>query len=97
VIAASRAPERVRSLTLLEPAIFLPADDPDVARFARLGDAVLAHGLDSDAGMLREFLMIAGAPVPREGPLPEEAKRGVRRAHGSRPPSEARPQRSQRL
>jgi len=91
VIAASWRPAQVRSLTLLEPAIFLPADDPDVARFRRMGDAVLASGLETDAKTLREFLTIAGAPVPQEGPLPEEVKRGVLRAQGSRPPSEARP------
>ena len=91
VIAATRAPQRVRSLTLLEPAIFEPADDPDVVRFRSIGDSVLAHGLQTDPATLREFLTIAGAPVPQEGPLPEEVQRGVRRAHGSRPPSEASP------
>src|SRR5947208_339445 len=36
-IAATREPGRVRSLTLLEPALFLPPEDPEVARFARMG------------------------------------------------------------
>lgn len=90
-IAAVRHPAQVRSLTLLEPALFLPIDDPEVTRFARMGDEVLAHGLDSEPGTLREFLRIAGSPVPDEGPLPEEVARGVRRAQGSRPPSEAHP------
>jgi hypothetical protein len=39
---------------------------------------------------LREFLRIAGAPVD-DGPLSAEVARGVRRAHGARPPGEARP------
>jgi pimeloyl-ACP methyl ester carboxylesterase len=90
-IAAIRRPGPVRSLTLLEPALFLPVDDPEVARFARLGDEVLTHGLQTEPSRLREFLKIAGAPVPDEGPLPEEVTRGVRRAQGSRPPSEAHP------
>ena len=91
VIAAIQRPAQIRSLTLLEPALFLPADDPEVARFRRMGDAVLSHGLDTEPATLREFLKIAGAPVRDQGPLPEEVLRGVRRAHGSRSPGEARP------
>jgi len=91
VVAAIQRPAQVRSLTLLEPALFLPADDPEVARFRRMGDAVLTHGLDTEPATLHEFLKIAGAPVPDQGPLPEEVLRGVRRARGSRSPGEARP------
>lgn len=90
-IAAIRRPARVRSLTLLEPALFLPIDDPDVARFARMGDEVLAQGLGTDPATLREFLRISGSPLPDQGPLPEQVARGVRRAHGARPPSESQP------
>lgn len=89
VIAASRRPARVRSLTLLEPAFFLPADDPEVARFRRMGDAALAHGLDADPAVLRAFLRISGVPVADGGPLPEAVVRAVRRAHGTRSPGEA--------
>ena len=88
-IAAARAPEQVRSLTLIEPPFYLDRDDPDVARLQGLGDEVLARGLDADADVLREFLRIAGAPVPDDGPLPEAVANGVRRAHGGRSPSEA--------
>jgi pimeloyl-ACP methyl ester carboxylesterase len=91
VIAATRRPAQVRSLTLLEPALFLPVDDPEVARFRRMGDAVLTHGLETEPATLREFLKIAGAPVRDQGPLPDVVLRGVRRAHGSRSPGEARP------
>ncbi len=91
VMAAISRPSHVRSLALLEPAFFLPRDDPEVARFQRMGDAVISEGLDADQSTLREFLRIAGAPVPDEGPLPPEVVNGVRRAHGSRPPSEADP------
>lgn len=90
-IAATHSPAQVRSLTLLEPALFLPSDDPEVNRFARMGEEVLTHGLQTKPATLREFLTIAGAPVPDDGPLPEQVKRGVRRARGSRPPSEAGP------
>jgi pimeloyl-ACP methyl ester carboxylesterase len=89
VIAATRRPAQVRSLMLVEPAFFLPLDDPEVARFRRMGDAVLAHGLKTDPALLREFLRASGASVPDEGPLPEAVARGVRRAHRSRSPGEA--------
>jgi pimeloyl-ACP methyl ester carboxylesterase len=91
LLAATLRPAQVRSLTLLEPALFLPVDNPDVARFRRMGDAVLTHGLETEPATLREFLKIAGAPVHDHGPLPEEVQRGVRRARGSRSPGEARP------
>ncbi len=90
-IAATRRPTQVRSLTLLEPALFYPTDDPEVTRFQRMGDQVLTDGLDAEPTMLREFLKIAGAPVADDGPLPDEVARSVRRAQGSRPPSQARP------
>jgi pimeloyl-ACP methyl ester carboxylesterase len=90
-IAAIRRPAQVRSLTLVEPALFFPRDDPEVARFKRMGEQFLTHGLETPPATLREFLVIAGAPVPEQGPLPEAVLRGVRRAQGSRPPSDACP------
>lgn len=91
VLAATRRPSLVRSLTLLEPALFLPPDDPEVAEFARLGETVLAQGLDTEPSRLREFLTVAGSPVPARGPLPAEVVRGIRRAHRGRPPNHAHP------
>jgi pimeloyl-ACP methyl ester carboxylesterase len=91
LIAATRRPAQVRSLTLIEPPLYLVANDPEVARLKRIGDAVLTHGLDTDPATLREFLQLAGAPAVDEGPLSDEVARGVRRAHGGRLPGEARP------
>ena len=92
LIAATRRPAQVRSLTLIEPPLFyLVPDDPELARFQRMGDEALALGLDTEPATLREFLRIAGSPVPDTGPLPENVVQAVRRAHGSRSPSEARP------
>jgi pimeloyl-ACP methyl ester carboxylesterase len=92
LIAASRAPTHVRSLTLIEPPLFyLVPGDPEVAHLEHMGNAVLTYGLDADAATLREFLRLAGAPDVDEGPLPEEVANGVRRAHGGRLPGEARP------
>jgi pimeloyl-ACP methyl ester carboxylesterase len=45
----------------------------------------------TEPASLREFLRVAGAPVPEKGPLPKEVIHSVRRAKGSRPPSEAQP------
>jgi len=90
LIAAARRPGQVRSLTIIEPPLYLVADDPAVARLKRLGDEVLLHGLDTDDAVLRDFLRLAGAPV-KDGPLSQAVVHGVRRAHGSRLPGEARP------
>lgn len=90
LIAATQRPAQVRSLTLIEPALFLDPEDPEVARFRRMAEAVITHGLETDPATLREFLQIAGAPV-NEGPLSDEVKRGVRRAHRIRSPFEADP------
>jgi pimeloyl-ACP methyl ester carboxylesterase len=92
LIAATRRPARVRSLTLIEPPLYyVVPDDPEVARLERMGNAVLTHGLDTDAATLREFLRLAGASDVDDGPLPDEVAHGVRRAHGGRLPGEARP------
>lgn len=90
-IAAIRRPDQVRSLTLIEPALYFPRDDPVVARFKRMGEQFLTHGLETPPAALREFLVNAGAPVPEQGPLPEAVIRAVRRAQGSRPPGDACP------
>jgi pimeloyl-ACP methyl ester carboxylesterase len=92
LIAATRAPARVRSLTLIEPPLYyLVPGDPEVARLERMGNAVLTHGLEADAAALREFLRLAGAPEVDDGPLPDEIAGAVRRAHGGRLPGQARP------
>lgn len=92
LIAATHKPAQVRSLTLIEPPLFhLVPDDPELARFQGMGDEVLVHGLATEPATLREFLRVAGSPVPDSGPLPDNVVHAVRRAHGSRSPSDARP------
>ncbi len=92
LIAAAERPAQVRSLTLIEPPLFhLLPDDSELMRFQRMGDEVLAQGLDADPATLRGFLRVAGSPVPESGPLPEAVVQAVNRAHGSRSPSDARP------
>jgi len=92
LIAATRRPAFVRSLTLIEPPLYyLVPGDSEVSRLERMGNSVLTHGLHTDADTLREFLRLAGAPGVDEGPLPDEVAHGVRRAQGGRLPGEARP------
>lgn len=92
LLAAERRPEGIRSLTIIEPPLFFVAgDDPAVHRLERLGNAALIDGLDADPAELREFLRLAGSPVLDDGPLPDAVANAVRRAHGTRPPGEARP------
>jgi pimeloyl-ACP methyl ester carboxylesterase len=92
LIAATRRPTKVQSLTLIEPPLYyLVPDDAEVARLEQLGDEALIHGLEANPDRLREFLRLAGAPVD-DGPLSHDVARGVRRAHGGRLPGEARPE-----
>ena len=91
LLAVARRPVSTRSLTLIEPALYLPAGDPEVARLERMGNAVLRDGPDSDPATLMEFLQIAGAPVDEDLPLSDPVVHGIERAHGGRSPSEARP------
>ena len=89
--AGVAAPARVASLTLIEPPVyFLNPGDPEIERFAVIGDEVLTEGEHADPAHLREFLGVAGVPVD-DGPLPDAVLAGVRRAHGGRLPSESRP------
>src|SRR3954464_8674552 len=89
VIAALRRPAEVRSLTLIEPPFYI-VDDPHVHELRRMGDEVLAQGLEADPATLRAFLQLAGSPgVEDDGPLPDDVVRAVRRSHGGRSPSEA--------
>ncbi len=92
LVAAARRPDRVRSLTLIEPPLYyLVPGEPEVARLEAMGNEVLLRGLDADPATLRAFLRLAGAPEVGDGPLPEGVADGVRRAHGGRLPGEARP------
>jgi pimeloyl-ACP methyl ester carboxylesterase len=87
LLAAADHP--VRSLTLIEPAVHLLPGDPAAEHLKRIGETALAEGPRTDPATLREFLRIAGSPVPDEGPLPDDVLAAVRRAHGARSPYEA--------
>jgi len=92
LIAAADNPGSVRSLTLIEPPLFyLVSNDPAVDNLERMGNAVLADGLEAEPSTLREFLRLAGAPDVPEGPLPSHLVHSIQRAHHGRLPGEARP------
>jgi pimeloyl-ACP methyl ester carboxylesterase len=86
-IAAGRVPERIRSLTLIEPPFFaLAPDDPDVQAVISLS----ARFFSGDPQAREQFLRFAGiADIPPERQqLVDEALRASR---SLRPPLEAEP------
>src|SRR4051794_10487709 len=90
-IAAVERPEAVRSLTLIEPALFRgAAHDPEVAWFKELGERVLRDPL-GDRAALRRFMEIAGGQPVQDGPPSPELVRVAERMKQTRPPSEADP------
>jgi pimeloyl-ACP methyl ester carboxylesterase len=88
MLAVAGATEPARSLTLIEPAVHM-VHDAEAEHFKQIGEAFLAGGPDTDPQIMREFLQIAGSPLPDDGPLPDSAFAAARRAHGSRSPYEA--------
>jgi pimeloyl-ACP methyl ester carboxylesterase len=92
LIAAAGSPDGVRSLSLIEPPLFyLAPSDPEVARLECMASEVLTHGLEAKPSTLREFLRLAGAPNPGDGPLPAKLAHSIQRAHHGRFPGDARP------
>lgn len=89
--AAGRRPQRVRSLTVIEPPLYHVADHPEVRELQRIGDRVLTEGPETDEATLRSFLRLAGARIAPGAPIPDSALLGVRRAQGKRLPGEACP------
>lgn len=89
-LAAAAAPEKVLSLTLVEP----PADsvargDPVVDDWARrLTDLFGARDL-APRTFLSRFFRLVGVPLELPADLPEPLERGARQLMGGRPPTEA--------
>jgi pimeloyl-ACP methyl ester carboxylesterase len=88
-IAAERAPERFRSLTLIEaPLWFAGAGDPEVERLVELAGR-FAAAADAGEAPPREFLDLAGMG-PGSPRAAAEAERAIEIARGMRSPAEAR-------
>jgi pimeloyl-ACP methyl ester carboxylesterase len=90
-IAAAAAPDRIRSLTLIESPIYKAApDDPRVREIIVSGDAVLASEADEETE--RRFLANARMdPDATTGRHRELVQQAIRAARGGRSPSEANP------
>ncbi|HEY7379599.1 MAG TPA: alpha/beta fold hydrolase [Gaiella sp.] len=91
LLAAARAPERVTSLTLLEPPCTRVArGHPAADRFAREGADWWAHGpTDDPEAFLRGFLEKVGSSYVLPTPLPAEVEHGARALIAERGPWEA--------
>jgi len=91
LLAASRCPDAIRSLTVVEPpATRVALGDPVVDRFA--ADAVewWANGPREDPeAFLRGFLLAVGSDSEPPSPLPPELEQGVRALIAERGPWEA--------
>jgi pimeloyl-ACP methyl ester carboxylesterase len=87
-MVAASDPSRIRSLTLIEPAIYGDAvGDPEVARLVRMGDAFLAgEGTPEEDA---EFIRRAGIDPDAAGGREDEVAEAIAAARGGRPPTEA--------
>ena len=91
MLAAAHVPERVRSLTLVEPPCTRVAlDDAAVAEFARGGAELWEHGPRHDPeAFLRAFLEAVGSSYDPPSPLPPDLEQGARALVAERGPWEA--------
>ena len=91
LLAAASRPERVRSLTVIEPpATSVALDVPAVADFAAGGVALYASGQTDDVeAFLRRFLAAVGSMFVPPSPLPPALEQGARALMVERGPWEA--------
>ena len=91
LLAAALRPERLRSLTVIEPpAARVALDDPAVAAFAEGGARLWADGpRDDPEAFLRTFLEAVGSSYDPPSPLPPELEQGARMLMNERGPWEA--------
>ena len=90
LLAAARAPERVASLTVIEPpATRVALDDPAVAAFAAGAEELWKRGPSEPEAFLLTFLSAVGSSFQPPSPLPPELERAARTLMNERPPSEA--------
>ena len=91
-LAALGRPDMVRSLTLIEPALYRGADrDEAIARARRVSAEVVELGVDAPRESIAEFLHIAGGPPVGGGALSDDVVRAVERIQRNRSPTEADP------
>ena len=91
MLAAAARPDRVRSLTVIEPPATKVGRGVEVVDEWEKLTAGLFHAaprLDLETVVAR-FFDVAGVPLPVPDPLPESIERGARALQGARPPGEA--------
>jgi pimeloyl-ACP methyl ester carboxylesterase len=89
LLAAARRPERLRSLTVVEPPAFAVArGDPDVDRFVESAIRLWHEGPSDPEQFLRSFLAAVGSSLPR-GELTAAMLQGARTLMVERGPWEA--------
>lgn len=90
LLAAARAPDHVRSLTVFEPPAFgLVADNPEVQRFLSEVRALLAQGLAPEEFLPRFIAAVGGDASRLPSPLPAALARAARVQMRGRGPWEA--------
>ena len=91
LLTAAAVPERIRSLTVIEPPCTAVApDDPAVAAFARGGAELWATGpRDDPDAFLRAFLRAVGSSFDPPSPLPPGLEHAARVLREERGPWEA--------
>jgi pimeloyl-ACP methyl ester carboxylesterase len=91
LLAAAARPERVGSLTVIEPpATKVAAGHPDVDAFAAGGEALYADAAShSPEEFLRRFLAAVGSPFDPPSPLSPELEQGAQALAVERGPWEA--------
>jgi pimeloyl-ACP methyl ester carboxylesterase len=91
LLAAAARPERLRSLTVIEPpATRVAAGDPAVEAFAAAGRELYASAATADPEtFLRSFLEAVGSQFDPPAPLPPELVQGARALAVERGPWEA--------
>ncbi len=90
LLAAAEAPERVRSLTVVEPPAFgVARDDPVVSRFVADAEGLRADESRDPRAVLAGFLALVGSNLKLPEVLPPDLERGARLLRVERYPWEA--------
>ena len=90
LLAAAKAPDAVRSLTVVEPPAFgVARGDPAVESFVAAMKEHWASGPSDPGAFLRGFLELVGSEIRVPDPLPSALERGARVLQVERGPWEA--------
>ena len=91
MLAAVRAPEQIRTLTVVEPPVpqVVHPSTPAVEEFARGIDTGFGPPVENAEALIGWFFPFAGVPIDVPSPLPPWLERGARAFDGARPPTQA--------